>query len=176
MSTIGLVGGGLGVGLAIGFVIGWRFNRAKIRAEAFAESEEEVEKIREMYRDAVEVRMGDQDKPALEEVIEDRQYGMKVEIQDVTERLPNPPVVVSPPTSPSQALVNQPSEMHTHKSPNELWDQERELASRTPEHPYIIHEEEFSENFEDRRQETLTYYAENTIEKGDRMTFTMVKQ
>ena len=155
---IGLVAGGVSAGLVVGFLVGWRFQRAKIRAEAFAQSEEEVEKIREMYRNAAKIQVDE--KPTLEEVVEDRGYAVKIEVPDQAERLPRPPV----PISPSEAVRASDITRDTAApAPFPGWDMEEELANRRPDRPYVIHEEEFSENFGDHRQETLTYYAGDAV-------------
>jgi hypothetical protein len=156
--TIGLLAGGLGVGLVVGFIIGWRFNRAKIYAEAFAQSEEEVEKIREMYREATIVKMDD--KPKLEEVIEERGYAEKSE---EPERQTRPPVPIPPTVVLSEQTEIPTIKLETGKSKDLDWNYEEELAKRTPDQPYIIHEDEFAENETQYRQESLTWYAGDEI-------------
>jgi len=170
---ISLVAGGLGLGLVIGFVIGWRLNRAKIYAEAYRQSEEEVEKIREMYREATAIKL--EDKPALEAVIQERGYATTEGVLPADELEPTndssgevevrlrAPV----PIPPTLTVGDQPEiptiRLETGKSKDLHWDAEEELASRTPDRPYIIHEDEFSANETDYRQETLTWYAEDGV-------------
>jgi len=43
------------------------------------------------------------------------------------------------------------------------WDYEEELKNRTPDHPYIIHRDEYFSNEMDCSQSTLTYYAGDNI-------------
>lgn len=43
------------------------------------------------------------------------------------------------------------------------WDYEKELASRDPEKPYIIHQDEFFANEKDFDQLTITYYQADDI-------------
>lgn len=142
--------GGLAVGVAVGFFFGYRWNKAKIRAEAFKESEEEVEKIREMYRDSARVI---RDKPALDEVIVERQYTIPTE--EVVERPTRPPVPVEEPAVTIK--------LDTGKSKNLHWDFAEELATRSEEHPYIIHQDEYQGNETGYRQEVLTWYAGDNV-------------
>ena len=146
---------GLGIGVAVGFVIGYRWNRAKIRAEAFKESEEEVEKIRTMYRDSMKVVV---EKPALDDVIEDKGYG-NVPVVEERARPTRPPVPAGPAPEPDIPKVV----IDMSKSKDDGWDFEAELASRSVDHPYIIHQDEFNENSTGYRQETLTWYAGDDV-------------
>ena len=43
------------------------------------------------------------------------------------------------------------------------WDYDKEVANRTPDHPYIIHRDEYFSNEMDFRQSTLTFYAGDQI-------------
>jgi hypothetical protein len=159
---------GLGVGIAIGFFIGYKFNRAKIRAEVFKQSEEEVEKIRELYRDSARVVRG---KPDLEEVVEERGYS--VEDQTVIEREPERPTKPPVPVPPGPDLVRvqygkPPPDvptinLETGKSKNLHWDFEEELATRSKERPYIIHQDEYQGNESGYKQEVLTWYAGDDV-------------
>ena len=142
---------GLGVGIAIGFAVGYRWNRAKIRAEAFKQSEKEVEEIREMYRESAESVKIATGKPPLDEVIEERGY-LVVEEE---ERPTRPPVPVAPAPPLSREELT--------KSKNDGWDYPAELAKRSDDRPYIIHQDEYSENGTEYKQETLTWYASDEV-------------
>jgi hypothetical protein len=158
--------GGLAVGVAIGFFLGYRWNTAKIRAEAFKESEEEVEKIREMYRDSARVI---REKPDLDEVIEERQYVIPTE--EVVERPTRPPVPVQEPRQdprvpPGPVIEPEPAvtiRLDTGKSKDLRWDFQEELATRSEEHPYIIHQDEYQGNETGYKQEVLTWYAGDEV-------------
>ena len=157
--SMGYFFGGLGVGVAIGFFIGYRLNRAKIRAEVFKQSEEEVEKIREMYRDSARVV---REKPDLDEVIEDRGYLVK-DAEEEPERPTRPSVPVGPPQPPLFAKPVPTIKLDTGKSKNIGWDFEEELATRSLEKPYIIHQDEYSGNETGYKQEVLTWYAGDNV-------------
>lgn len=153
--SVGLVLGGALVGAAVGFYFGYRFNREKIRAEAFKESEAEVDKIREVY---MQKTVAAQEKPTIEEVIEERGYSTKIDTSVVGppgpgERPLKPPVPIHEPLT----VIPEP------KSKDFGWDYPTELAARTPEVPYIIHQDEFRESVDGYSQVTYTYYAGDDV-------------
>ena len=43
------------------------------------------------------------------------------------------------------------------------WDYEEEEQTRNPDHPYVIHRDEYDQNEDDYGQSTLTYYAGDNI-------------
>lgn len=158
--AVGFFLGGIGFGAVLGFYFGHRWNKEKIKAEAFKQSEEEVEKIREIYRSSTETVRVVPDKPGLDEVLEERGYSERVTDEEV-ERPTRPPVPVSP-ASPARSLFpeQEPSIVRdSGKSKDDGWDFGTEIAQRTPSRPYIIHQNEFTENQKDYSQVTITYYA-----------------
>lgn len=46
---------------------------------------------------------------------------------------------------------------------NDDWDYDEEVKHRTPDHPYIIHRDEYFSNEMDYRQSTLTFYEGDSI-------------
>lgn len=149
-TAVGYVLGGVVVGAAIGFYFGYRFNKEKIRAEAFKQSEEEVARIREAYYEGVRVTPT---KPSVEEVIEERGYSTKVTIEE--ERPLKPPVPV---TTPPPVVAPR-----VEKSKDDGWDFPSELAARSPEAPYVIHQDEFSHEENGYSHVTYTYYAGDDV-------------
>lgn len=149
--------GGLGVGFAIGFFFGYRFNREKIKAEAFKASEEEVDKIREDYQRRT---VAAQPKPSVEDVIEERGYSRMVEEEEV-ERPLKPPVPISGfPFAPSKEPKRT---ADGEKSKDDGWNYPTELARRTPDRPYIIHQDEFHLNESGYQQVTYSYWAGDDV-------------
>jgi hypothetical protein len=150
---------GLSVGIVVGFAVGYRWNRSKIRAEAFKQSEKEVEEIREMYRESSESIKIATGKPPLDEVIEERGYGDAI-IKEDPRPLP-PPVVITPPSviPPTGPL----SREELTKSKNDGWNFPRELASRSSDRPYIIHQDEYGEDREAYSSSVLTWYAGDEV-------------
>jgi hypothetical protein len=165
---VGLVVGGLVVGAAVGLYIGYRFNREKIRAEAFKESEVEIEKMRAYYEQKT---VAAQEKPTLEEVVEERGYVVVEEIKppDTSsktstsrKRPTRPPVpvaeaVIPPPTPPPPPP----------KDEEFVWDYAAELAARTAELPYVLHQDEFKSSETGYRQVVYTYYAGDDVLVGE---------
>jgi hypothetical protein len=157
---VGFILGGLGAGLAIGFYIGYRINREKIRAEAFATSEAEVEKIRELYREQADSVRIAKEKPTLEEVVEERGY----HVEEIDVRPTRPPVPVREPSEHhfSQHHLAKRTE-DGEKDKNEGWNYPEELAQRSPQQPYIVHQDEFFMNEDEYEKATLTYYAGDDV-------------
>jgi hypothetical protein len=164
--SVSLVFGGLVVGAAVGFYLGYRFNREKIKAEVFAESEVEIEKIRTFYQQ--ERSLASQEKPSIEEVIQERGYLTEVEEKKTTKpksaarkRPTKPPVVVA------EAVIPPPTPPPPPKDEELVWDYEAELAARTPELPYVLHQEEFKSSETGYRQVVYTYYAGDDVLVGE---------
>jgi hypothetical protein len=151
---------GLGVGAAVGFYFGYKLNREKIRAEAYKDAEEEVDILRAVYLDktlnATNTRIeSDQnlqgvistEKPPVEEIIEKRGYSVNVPPREGP--LPAPvPILDDLPENP----------VGTSKSMNAGWNYEQELESRTPEAPYVIHQNEWNHSNLNYSKVTYTYF------------------
>jgi len=165
--AVGFFLGGVVFGVGLGFVLGYRFNREKIKAEAFKESEEEVAKIREVYRQRDIVRKAQEPKPSVESLIEEKGYS------DAPPTVPssqNRPVFPPRPTRPVVPVVepelpitaytpnNSPREDGESKDKNLGWSYPYELSQRSPERPYILHEDEYTQNDSEFSQTQLTYY------------------
>lgn len=156
-SGAGYLFGGLLIGLATGFYVGNRWKRATIKAEALAHAEDEISSMREYYKSKTTAA---QAKPPIEDVVEDLGYSAppipesvkvapttKDRKRPTTRRVTKPPVPV---TDPDLVIVGN-------------WDYAVELASRTPDEPYIIHKEEFRENDKNYSQVTYTYYEGDDV-------------
>ena len=152
--AVGYFAGGLALGLVAGFYFGHRWNREKIKAEAFKESEAEVEKIREVYQQRI---VAAREKPSVEEVIEERGYSTR-ETESVERPLKAPVPVIEPPlTLPGTVTYGE------SKSKNEGWNFPEELAGRTSEAPYVIHQDEFNGDDNGYAHVTYTYYSEDDV-------------
>lgn len=157
-SGAGYLFGGLLVGLATGFYVGNRWKRATIKAEALAHAEEEISSMRDYYK--AKTTAG-QEKPPIEDVVEDLGYSAppiptsvkeapttKERKRSTSRRVTKPPVPVVEP-DPPVIMGN--------------WNYAVELASRTPDEPYVIHKEEFRENDRGYSQVTYTYYEGDDV-------------
>lgn len=148
--AVGILLGGIGVGFAIGFYFGHRYNKEKIRLEAFKESEIELDKIREVYRQKVMVA---EPKPSVQELIDERGYSVKA--PEPEHRLPAPVPIREKPTAVEPTAV---------ESDEPDWIYSYELSKRTPEHPYVIHQDEFmAEEREGYSQVSYTYYEADDV-------------
>ena len=157
--ALGYLGIGIGVGVVVGFYFGHKWNREKIRAEAFKASEEEVEAIRETYRRKELVAV---DKPTVEQIIEERGYSTHA---DLERPLPAPVPIIETPS----ALVAAPDEPvvpvveDTGKNKDLGWSYPVELARRSPDAPYIIHQDEFSNSEHGYEKVVYTYWSGDDV-------------
>jgi hypothetical protein len=156
-SSVGYFFVGLGIGLGIGFFYGYRYNKEKIRAEAFMESEAELDKMKQYYQQKEEgVKIIPAAKPSAEEIVEERGYSVEEE-EEVPERPLPPPVPVTEPRAHPVRTEEEEKDKH------DGWSYPHELSKRSPDHPYIIHQDEFAGNETDYTQVTYTYYAQDEI-------------
>lgn len=156
--------GGVGVGAAIGFFVGYRYNREKIKAEAFKESEAEIESIREHYRQKATADANVTEKESLSAIVVREGY---VEEEDAArqgmldlEALRQRPLKPSVPVDPAKRIFRS---TETEKDKMDNWNFAREMATRTGDRPYIIHQDEFAQNDTEFSQVTYTYYVEDDV-------------
>lgn len=148
--AIGYVLGGFVVGAAVGFYFGHRWNKEKIKAEVFKQSEEELAAIRESYAQRI---VAAAPKPSVEEVMEEHGYSTAIEEAEENRRPLRPPV----PVQEDVVLAD-------------TWRYPQELAARTPDAPYVIHQDERGER-EGYNTVTYTYYDLDGVlvdEEGER--------
>lgn len=145
LGRIGFGLGGLAVGLAFGFYVGYRFQRAKLRVEILKDLEAEYAEMRREYRENIERQMS-KSKPPPDRLVEERGYDS-----------PAPPRPTKPPVP-----VREESTLVEEVSTDE-WNYNKEIQTRDRNHPYIIHENEFREDFPEYSQLQWTYYAADNI-------------
>jgi hypothetical protein len=147
--AVGYIFGGMVIGASLGFYFGHRWNREKIKAEAFQQSEEEVDRIREQYRLRELART---EKPSAEEIIEERGYSVAA-----PRPLP-PPVPISP------TRIGPVIEDDAPKGKDDGWNYGWELANRSPDKPYVIHQDEFhGQEAPGYTQTAYTYYEVDDV-------------
>lgn len=142
---------GLGVGAAVGFYFGYKFNREKIRAEVYKEAEAEVDMLRKVYLEKT-LNAANTDvegttlqgaisteKPPIDEVVENLGYHTQVPSRE--RPLPAPVPVLDNPIEISK------------------WNYEKELVNRSPDSPYVIHQNEYNHSNPDYEKVIYTYYA-----------------
>lgn len=147
-------------GTAVGFFFGYRFNRAKIRAEVLKEAQEDMAQVRLYYHQRYEA-----DPPEAADVMdEERIVPQKPSLDTVLEeRMTRPPVPVREPMVDKAREVQYPKARETAKEKDLGWDYGTEMQGRSPNHPYIIHQDEFNNNQLELGQKTWTYYAGDDI-------------
>ena len=153
--ALGFFTGGMFVGGAIGFYFGYKFNKEKLRLEAFKESEAEVEAIRETYRRKEIALEGEADKAKVAEVIEQRGYSVAVDRDQFLDERPLPapvPIVEVPVIETPTAVVQ------AGKNKDTGWSYPQELANRTPNAPYIIHQDEHQQSEHGYEQVEYIYW------------------
>ena len=151
------VGVGLAAGFATGFYFGYKLARKRTKAEALQEAEEEIDKMREYYESKLTAAT---EKPDLEELIEERGYSTDVDEEREPARALRPPVPIV--VAPVPVVIGSSNNTSVaSQDPDWIWAQE--LANRTPDKPYIIHEEEFTANETDYEQTQYTYWAGDDV-------------
>jgi hypothetical protein len=148
--ALGYFGIGVGVGLALGFYWGYKANREKIKAEVLRDAEEEIKTIREYYQQKITAA---EPKPELGDVIEDRGYAPATPAPERMLRPPVPIIVTPPPIVVYEG----------GKDKNAGWDYPTEVNQRDPEHPYVIHQDEFNNGQQGYEQTTYTYWAGDDV-------------
>ena len=154
---------GLGVGAAVGFYFGFKFNREKIRAEVFKEAEAEVDMLRAVYLEKMrELEEGVRgsvptEKPPVEEVVE--RLGYATPVPERERPLPPPVPIHDVAVDSLDDLPENP--VPTSKSMNAGWNYEQELLGRTPEAPYIIHQNEYNHSNMQYTKVQYNFYAED---------------
>lgn len=146
--ALGFFTGGMLTGAVIGFYFGYKYNREKLRLDAFQEAELEIDQMREHYQQKAIVV---QDKPTVEQIIEERGYSVAVE--EPPRPLPAPVPILDP------ALIETPATVVTQgKDKMAGWSYPEELEKRDAGAPYIIHQDEFAQSEHGYEQVMYMYY------------------
>lgn len=156
-AAIGAFLGGTVFGAIVGFFTGLRYHKEQIRAEAFDESEREVAKIRVAYQERGSVPV----KPSVEQIIEERGYSKRDDPEALT--MTTPPDRLLRPPVPQPAEPRPPLVADQTSSMRDVWNYPLELARRTPELPFIIHEEEFSAEEPEYLKVSYTYFEADDV-------------
>lgn len=152
---------GLGIGAVVGFYFGHKFNTAKIKAEAFKETEEEISQLRAIYLQKT-IAAENTDKPSVEAIVEQRGYSVGADAPQPPQRPLKAPV----PTNevmrrPAPAAEPQQTEIQVeHK---DEWDYATELQNRSPDAPYVIHQNEYKNSNPEYSKVVYTYWAVDDV-------------
>lgn len=139
-------------GLVVGAAIGWKIAYKRLETKFEQIAEEEISAMRDHFR-------------ARETAREDREVGLD-ELRAQAKRYaptpdePDRPVDLVTPEVPEPEQRNV-FEDHDDELPADEWDAEREIASRVPGVPHIIHKDEYGEV--DFAEMTLTYYEGDDV-------------
>lgn len=160
---------GLGIGAAVGFYFGYKFNREKIRAEVYKEAKEEVDLLRSVYLEktlSVTLESTEEgediplqgsistEKPPIEKVV--KGLGYQTDTVSPSHERPLPPPVPILDDLPEEDS-SKPSK--SVKSMNDGWNYEKELVNRSPDAPYVIHQNEYNHSNPNYEKVVYTYYA-----------------
>ena len=157
--------GGAVFGIALGFFFGYRYNKEKIKAEVFKQSQEDLEEMRDIYKrreEAQERAHLAQTKPSVEEIVVERGYHVEEAVEEPERPLPPPVPISGHPFSGGGAPFAKRT-ADGEKSKDDGWSYPNELARRTTERPYIIHQDEFHLNESGFAQVSYTYYMGDDV-------------
>jgi hypothetical protein len=139
-------------GVVVGALLGYWWTRRNLE-EKYAEiADEEILAMQEHYR---KKGLAGQEKGQLDEIVEERGYSHN------SEGPGEPNTVMLPPE-----VMDEPVAAEEDKDPFEGWDWATELAGRSNEKPYIIHQDECNER--DYTTSCFTYYEGDDVLADER--------
>jgi hypothetical protein len=144
--TIGLV-----VGLIAGGVAGYFLARRRLETKYEKIAEQEIDDMREHFRARLVSREEKPDLAGLDTKVSELNYAAEQQPGELNVQVER---------TPEQQNVF--DRIHTEKDADEGWDFAAEMASRTPELPYVIHYNERGER-DDLEEISLTYYAVDDV-------------
>jgi hypothetical protein len=183
-AAVGSFMGGTWFGMAVGGILGYRLGVRRTKVKAMEEAEAEIDEMREEFRRRDIARQGEADKVRLEEDAADyegavKEYGGGVVpgLVDYT----NPGARLRPPVpvQPARSVDPRSAEPDASVSPEvdatvNGWNYQDEFANRRAGKPYVIHEDEFTnDNLPQHSVTTYTYYQVDGVladEDGSRLT------
>lgn len=160
------LGLGLVIGLGVGFSIGGLYISKRLRTEYERIAEEEIAQMREHFHAKV---IALEEKPALDGLVRDLGYVPVVGETQGGDAAPQPdPGAVNTRVETESETKNvfeteQPAEedLGEGKEPNDGWDYQKEIAQRSSDRPYVIHEDEQHER--GYNEATFTYYEGDDV-------------
>jgi hypothetical protein len=140
---------------ALGFATNYFLNKKKIN-----EYVTEIESINYYSKADCEATLVDPDQLQFDFDFKHAEYDTNAVLVDN-----NPYSIEATPNDPNDIVVDkQPNPVSIFRGDSNMdWDFEAELAKRSPDKPYIIHETEYFAHETDYSQSTLTYYAGDDI-------------
>lgn len=152
-----------GVGLIVGNIIWKRSDSSELHQNPMVRFNlQELEKLKEMATNGngkVEVSINGKGEVETS-VVEDIERSAELVVEEAKLKS----VTIVPHTEEDEDEVTEVVlERRSVFASGEGWDLEKEMALRTPDSPYCIHQDEFFANDTDFRQTTYTYYAKDNI-------------
>jgi hypothetical protein len=152
---MGFLIAGTGVGIAVGFGVGYSIADRRLRTKYEKIAEQEVAEMREHYNKKL---MASENKPSINELVKERYSD---EEQEAINEVEEAEEVEDKPVDAVASVVQERTTVNVFEA--DEWNYDRELASRVPGVPYIIHADEFQENEPQHTQVTVTYYQEDDV-------------
>ena len=176
-AVVGAFMGGTWFGIAVGGIFGYRLGVRRTKAKAMQEAEAEIDSMREQFRQRDLARQNEADKKVREEEGWDYEATVKpysgpneavVDYTKPGERPLPPPVPVQ---EPKPVFVPVPPRVLDETIDG--WNYADEFAKRRAGKPYVIHEDEFTnDNLPSHAITTYTYYQVDGVvadEDGSRL-------
>lgn len=153
---MGLVFFGSCVGTVGGIAIGYFLAKSRLETKYAQIAEQEIEELREHYnRKAIAL----QEKPTVEKMVEDLGYTRSEEEEKEQE-------VEAGEIDEAEPVVENVFDLPEPETPE--WDYATEVKSRSSDHPYVIHVDEFRQNDKGYDQVTYAYYEDDDVLANDR--------
>lgn len=162
---------GLAIGAGVGFAVGGLYISKRLRTEYEKIAEEEIAQMREHFHAKV---IALEEKPALDGLVKDLGYVPVAGETEGGDRADQRPEVKPEPGAVNTTVETvsetanvfqqeQPpeEELGEGKEPNDGWDYQKEIAARSPDAPYVIHEDEQHER--GYNEATFTYYEGDDV-------------
>lgn len=190
---IAITSGAVVVGVAIGSYAGYRFAEKRLSTKFETLMQEETEKLREHY-DAKLEAVKAQTKPSLvdkatalrqqdeaDQIVVDQGYGGDLDIvppsadavmQEAREKAAGVArenyAIQKANEAVERETVNIFEARDEAAAAIEVWDYAKELKSRDPRYPYVVHLDEWQENSSEYEKMDLTYYEGDEVLANDR--------
>lgn len=150
---------GAGIGVAIGFTVGYRSAEKRLRTKYSKIAENEITRMRDHYQRKV---VAAEEKPPIEDVVKERRYdeAEQAAIDDINAKFP----------ADEEEIIVVEEVQEVQETAPVTWDYAKEIKSRDPEVPYIIHIDEFTQNEPENEQITYTYYEIDDVLADQRDT------
>lgn len=145
---------GIGVGIAVGAGVGYYVAKRRLTTKFDKIAQDEIEQMRSHYRAKEAARQEQTEKPDLQDKVKELGY--------VPPREEKSPAVAPVPEPEAKNVFEEHGEEGGERGlSTDVWDHDKELASRVVGQPFVIHREEFGDG--DREKTTLTYYVQDDV-------------